>query len=184
MQPAELGELRARLQPALLLEARQDVGKFHKGDLVMVQNWGNGLLKLESPNPQLEPPELLLTSAVDGRLGFPGGEDIRRGELRAILQPLKLIQLTAPVLSTKGRMRFAAGDQVIAQFWAPGRIMLYPVKRENYPAAWVQPHVLEGRFAAVEMGPLKGEVRHEPVDHHDPGSSAEKLLHGGILEAG
>jgi hypothetical protein len=78
-------------------------------------------------------------------------------ELRARLQPALLVRVIDPILSAKGRLRFKTGDIVIAQYWGNGYIILYPTNPQDYPAAWVLNHNLEGHVAAVELGDLKGE---------------------------
>lgn len=175
-KPVDLGELRARLQPSLLVTFEKPLGHLEPGDKAMAQFWGNGAVMLYPINPQRQPSLMRFTHDIEAagvRLADEtehSTKNLLPGELRARLQPMVMLRILAPVESKKGMLRFSTGDLVMAQFWGGGSIILNPVRMEDQPSGWFFTHSLDGKVALAELGQLKGVQQSAipPIDPDDP----------------
>lgn len=73
-------------------------------------------------------------------------------ELRAMLQPARLVRVDAPVKTVTGRERFEAGDLVIVQYWGGGQIAVTPVNPRKGPMAWARAHDVGPHVSQLVLG--------------------------------
>jgi len=74
------------------------------------------------------------------------GRQVTTGELRARLQRIIPLRLTAPVVGLDGYSHFGTGTVVYAQYWGGGQVLLTPARLEGGPPIMAVAHDIKAEL--------------------------------------